>query len=552
MSQATEAVSVTSNSVVSPMISESPSTKATQSILDKTRDSSRKYPPNYADICTEDQGKEVVPVAEGKQVQAHDGIEYEPPVEGKYIVLPRDEQENIHSAPEGPEEEEQRREDRRCCGFTLKKVVIFVVTATLLVVALGVGLPLGLKKSSKKIASGHRGSGSANQPFLTGIDYDDPFENEGSGVDPLTDLYYQRKDGLIRQATMLVNGTWLAAAADDIVATDAKIGTPIAVTSITVRINQVMAQSRHLFYIDTKGTLRERVYDNITNNWSSGALDQLKVKPVSGSSLQACDGTDFAGERNNTSYRDGITVFYGYTEDSIQQLGWNMEDKFWVKEQTFVDVNGKGGVACHIRPGLSTVVATNKTDVIFFWRDSNVTKRGSATHPINVWQKAPISIPGIHEGAAINMRAYGFGQFRNRVGGSNNSTRGSSGRDSRPNWRYGNWTPNRYILTQLSDLTIRAFNITGSAENMTVAPISYRTTQVPSVAIGSPPAKALPGTRLSFTMDRNAIELGSGGRNSTRRTWITWFQTEAGGIGQYIASNEHLDRWAVGRLDIGE
>jgi hypothetical protein len=47
-----------------------------------------------------------------------------------------------------------------------------------------------------------------------------------------------------------------------------------------------------------------------------------------------------------------------------------MEDKFWIKENTLVDVNGRGGVACHIRPEISTLAAQNKTDVIFFWRDS--------------------------------------------------------------------------------------------------------------------------------------------------------------------------------------
>lgn len=242
-----------------------------------------------------------------------------------------------------------------------------------------------------------------------------------------------------------------------------------------------------------------------------------------------------------------------------QRLGWNIEDKYWVKEQTFVDVNGRGGVACHIRPEMSTVVATNKTDVIFFWRDSNATKRGSATHPINVWQRAPLSIPGIHEGAAINMRAYGFGGRNQGSGNNNNSTSPNgtdpNGTESHSNRRFdrsGNWTLNRYILTQLSDLTIRAFNITGSAENMALAPISYRSTQAPSVGIGSPPAKALPGTRLSFTMDKNAIELGSGGRNSTKRTWITWFQTESGSIGQYIAGSDDLDRWAVTSVDIGD
>jgi hypothetical protein len=82
-----------------------------------------------------------------------------------------------------------------------------------------------------------------------------------------------------------------------------------------------------------------------------------------------------------------FTLSISPTDPSAHRLGWNMEDKFWVKEQTFVDVNGRGGVACHIRPEVSTVVAQNKTDVVFFWRDSNSTKRGSATHPINVWQR---------------------------------------------------------------------------------------------------------------------------------------------------------------------
>lgn len=171
---------------------------------------------------------------------------------------------------------------------------------------------------------------------MSGIDYDDPFGNEGSDVEPLTDLFYQRKDGLIRQATMLANGTWLGAAQYDFVATDAKIGSPIAVTSFNVRKNQAIAQAvrapsrgdrsctdcfmqRHLFYIDAGGVLRERLYDSITRTWTSGALDRLNVKPVSNSGLQVCNGNDFAGERNGTGYRDGITLFYGYTEDSIQQ-----------------------------------------------------------------------------------------------------------------------------------------------------------------------------------------------------------------------------------------
>ncbi|TID14251.1 hypothetical protein E2P81_ATG09129 [Venturia nashicola] len=524
--------------------------KERKSSVGELRDSgSIKHPPNYSEVWTEDHGKEVVPIVEEKQVQPYDGIEHEPPADGKYVALPYDEKEHIQTVGGGGEDgyEVKSRGKRKYCGIALKWIVTLAIVILLLAIGLGVGLAMGLKqKGPSKIAK---------QTFLTGIDYDEPFDNDSSGVDALADLLYQRKDGLIRQAIMLANGTWLSAAADDIAATDAQIGTPIAVTSFTVRKNQAMSQLRHLFYIDTGGTLRERLYDSITRKWSSGALDQLNVKPIPGSGLQVCNGNDFAGERNNTSYRDGISLFYGYTDDTIQQLGWNMEDKFWVKEQTFVDVNGRGGVACHIRPELSTVVATNKTDVIFFWRDSNITKRGTATHPINVWQRAPVSIPGIHEGAALSMRAYGFGQGRNRGVGINTNNNNDTADSNNPDFRRpnrGNWTPpNHYILTQLSDLTIHAFNVTGSAENMTLAPFTYRTTSVPSIAIGSPPAMALPGTRLAFTMDRNAVELRSGGRNSMRRTWMTWFQTEGGRVAQYVADSEDLDRWGVSGLDIG-
>jgi hypothetical protein len=187
-----------------------------------------------------------------------------------------------------------------------------------------------------RVVPSYTGNSTTDQPFLTGIDYDDPFENQGSGTEPLTDLFYQRKDGLIRQATMLANGTWLGAAAEDFAATDAKVGTPIAVTSFTVRKNQTTTQSvrstsrgdrsctdcfiqRHLFYIDSTGMLRERVYDNITRKWTSGSLDQLSVKPVSNSGLTVCTGNDFIGNRKGSSYRDGLSLFYGYTDSSIQQ-----------------------------------------------------------------------------------------------------------------------------------------------------------------------------------------------------------------------------------------
>jgi hypothetical protein len=62
-------------------------------------------------------------------------------------------------------------------------------------------------------------------------------------------------------------------------------------------------------------------------------------------------------------------------------------DTKWVKEQIFVDVNGHGGVACNINPWMSYVVMQNGTDIQFWWRDSNYTKKGNSSHPIGLWQK---------------------------------------------------------------------------------------------------------------------------------------------------------------------
>lgn len=62
-----------------------PGSRERKHSLGKLRDSgSVKYPPNYSEVWTEDHGKEVVPVAEGKQVKPHDGIEHELPADGKY------------------------------------------------------------------------------------------------------------------------------------------------------------------------------------------------------------------------------------------------------------------------------------------------------------------------------------------------------------------------------------------------------------------------------------------------------------------------------------
>jgi hypothetical protein len=157
MSPEIETVPMTPDSphIVSPMTPIKSPLRERKS-LGKLRDDSGSvnYPPNYSEVWTEDHGKEVVPIAEGKQVQAHDGIEHEPPADDKHIALPHEEKETFLSARGGQGEEEEEEEEgevkrkRTCCGLALQWVIILVVVTILLAVGLGVGLTFGLKKKS--------------------------------------------------------------------------------------------------------------------------------------------------------------------------------------------------------------------------------------------------------------------------------------------------------------------------------------------------------------------------------------------------------------------
>jgi hypothetical protein len=178
------------------------------------------------------------------------------------------------------------------------------------------------------------------QQTYTGIDIDDPFVEPGQASGSMADLFYQRRDGAIRQATVLLNGTWLRAAEDAVVANDAKNGTPIAVTSFNIHqanqtsITTVRARAlshsrtcadcitqRHVFYIDIHGILRERLFDAATRKWGDGTLVQLGIQPTSQPALQVCTGNDFVGN-GTSSFRDGLSVFYGSSNNTIQQVGW--------------------------------------------------------------------------------------------------------------------------------------------------------------------------------------------------------------------------------------
>jgi hypothetical protein len=105
---------------------------------------------------------------------------------------------------------------------------------------------------------------------------------------------------------------------------------------------------------------------------------------------------------------------------------------------------------------------------------------------------------------------------------------------------------NKYIITQQEDLTIRGYNMTGQAEDMELAPIDFQNKSVPSITIGNS-TKALPGTKMAFITSKIHA-----GRNVTKRTWVSWVQTNPDYITQFMASSENLDSWTENRISIAD
>ena len=196
--------------------------------------------------------------------------------------------------------------------------------------------------------------------------------------------------------------------------------------------------------------------------------------------------------------------------------GINCETFLWLVVNDEV-----GGVSCYIREGNSNVVTQNGSEVQFWWRDSNYTRHGNATHPVGIWQKATTSISGISYNASFDLRAYREPGVPRGIGGFN-----------------------RYLVTQHEDLTIRAYNITGQYENTALSTITFGSQSVPFVSVANGKT-ALPGSAIAFTADPGPL-----GKNATSRTWITWFQTVSTDISQFTASSNDLQNWKESHISI--
>lgn len=98
---------------------------------------------------------------------------------------------------------------------------------------------------------------------------------------------------------LMEDGTWQGGDSTNIVVTDARNATPISAVAYAMDRKSTV----HIFYIDTKNTIREKIYDNSTNVWRDGPISDLGLIAMNETNvgLQACWYGSFYGNANCTS-----------------------------------------------------------------------------------------------------------------------------------------------------------------------------------------------------------------------------------------------------------
>ncbi|KAI4114233.1 MAG: hypothetical protein LQ338_008028, partial [Usnochroma carphineum] len=378
---------------------------------------------------------------------------------------------------------------------------------TCIAIALGVGLGVGLTRnhgSNTKLTSSPaiipQEPGNATAPST--LSRTGAFNGSGialasqsfdaGGYGSIV-MYFQHYTGEIRSAQLSSDGTWNGGDAREIVAVDAKNGTPIAAVAYA-RNNTAMW---HIFYINTNNTITEIVNSNKTNVWRSGPINDLNLQAMDSANvgLQACwygsfysdaayNHSPVPGQSNNTvSSSDqtvGIHLWYAKGPTSFQSVGWTYGDTAWQLQQTFDGYNGHAGVGCYSwGPGSDTYVFFMDSDneLNILWKDLNTTLKNTTRHPINQWTKTNVTIP----------------TYANSSVGYTNC-----------------------LYIQSPDLSIAGFNITWAAENTSINADENFTIS------GD---EGLPGTHLSVT----TLPDTSGGNSL-----LAFYQTEGTDVSEFV------------------
>ncbi|KAF2837806.1 hypothetical protein M501DRAFT_995047 [Patellaria atrata CBS 101060] len=338
----------------------------------------------------------------------------------------------------------------RIFGFRRKYFIAVFIIVLIVVIALGVGLGVGLgtrdhSSSPKPTPSSVTPAG----PVITG----DPdytiggslsaayYSNEGafngSGIalasqSFATDeygsmvMYYQNYNGQIRWQRLNRGGDWVGGTLSEVVASDAKNGTPISAVAYTMNDTSIW----HIFYINEQNLIRQKSNSNATNFWADGELNKLNLTAFDSPSvgLQACWYGNFYGDSDythspvpetgsgsdNSQNEYGMHLWYAVNETSFKQYGWRDGDEDWAFQDDWANKNGHAGVGCYSwGPGTITytMMVNLENELEVWWKDTNTSLPESDSHPINSWTKSNVVIPNIHPSSSLGYTDFLYAQI---------------------------------------------------------------------------------------------------------------------------------------------
>lgn len=336
------------------------------------------------------------------------------------------------------EDEESRREERETIHGLRKRtfwIIVLIVCLLIVGIALGVGLGLGLRKKDKS-------PGSNGEDILTGGALDAQYFStqgafNGSGIALASQsfqgdeqgtmvLYYQHYTGTIRYKQLREND-WVGGTLSEVVAFDAKNGTPIS--AVAYALNNV--STWHIFYIDVDNHIRQKTNSNVTNIWQDGEINQLNLTAMDAESvgMQACwygsfyGDTDYADLKptvtadgsNATTYSTevGMHIWYASDATTFQQYGWRDGYDNWEKQDNWTDMNGHAGVGCYSwGPGTVTytIMVNSENTAEIWWKDTNASLISTPEHPINVWTNSSAAIPNVYPHSSLGYTTFLYAQ----------------------------------------------------------------------------------------------------------------------------------------------
>jgi hypothetical protein len=257
------------------------------------------------------------------------------------------------------------------------------------------------------------------------------FGNGGYGI---INVFFQHWTGELRKIQLMSDGSWQGGDSTNIVATNARNATPIS--AVAYALDQ--KSTWHIFYIDEQDIIREKINDNITNQWRDGPLGDLGLVAMNDTAvgLQACWYGSFYGNANyshspipgtvsNTTSQDqviGMHLWYGRSPTEIEEVTWTYNTTEWYHQDNFT-ANGHAGIACYSwGPGsVSYVMMVNLDDAVqVAWKDLNSSVQSTSQHPVNTWVNTTFTIPNVEPNSSLGYTNYFYAQNNDgHIGGWN-------------------------------------------------------------------------------------------------------------------------------------